>query len=68
MEEWAAHLRDYPEDADMCYKWDEFDGEAWLWLLRKQPQFADKCDWSKLNDKNWEELLKVQPQFADKRK
>ena len=52
----------------MCYKWDEFDGEAWLWLLRKQPQFADKCDWSKLNDKNWEELLKVQPQFADKRK
>ena len=32
-----------------------------------QPQFADKCDWSKLSWADWERLLKMQPQFADRK-
>ena len=35
-------------------------------LLQVQPQFADKCDWSKLRGVDWSDLLMEQPQFADK--
>jgi hypothetical protein len=41
-------------------------GVDWVSLLKEQPQFADKCDWSKLDGNNWAYLLRYQPQFADK--
>ena len=35
--------------------------------MRKQPQFADKCDiWDQFNSSDWSGLLCYQPQFADK--
>lgn len=41
-----AHL---PESAARFTRWDEITPEAWLQeILPHQPQFADKCDWSKL--------------------
>ena len=33
-------------------------------LLSEQPQFADKCDWTKLSEDDWKELLECQPQLA----
>ena len=44
---------------------DEIRSKLWLRLLKKQPQFADKCEWSKIHP-CWSELLSAQPQFADK--
>ena len=50
-------------------KLDEFDSEDWSWLLRHQPQFAEKCEkWDEFNGKEWSFLLRYQPQFAEKRK
>ena len=46
----------------------KLSGQEWCWLLRKQPRFANKCDWSLLNGRNWSYLLVKQPQFRDKRK
>lgn len=41
-----AHL---PEAAARFTRWDEITPEAWLQdILPHQPQFADKCDWTKL--------------------
>jgi len=44
--------------------WNKLDGWDWVKLLRKCPEFVNKCDWSKLDDEDWNYLLKVQPQFA----
>jgi len=43
--------------------WEKLTGEDWRWLLRKQPQFANKCPWEKLDKVDWECLLEEQPQF-----
>ena len=40
----------------------------WVFLIRRQPQYADPCDWSKLEGGHWAKLLRAQPQFAKKRK
>ena len=29
-----------------------------------QPQFSNRCDWTKLSGGNWSDLLRSQPQFA----
>ena len=44
---------------------EEIRSKIWLRLLKKQPQFADKCDWDKIQP-CWSELLAAQPQFADR--
>lgn len=41
-------------------------GTAWVAFLSEQPQFADKCDWSRLNGWCWATLLSKRPQFANK--
>lgn len=46
--------------------WSHISGAGWSYLLRYQPQFADKCDWRKLDGYEWVQLLLMQPQFADK--
>ena len=51
-----------PGDGEMA----KLYGDQWAGLLARQPQFADKCDWSKLSCRDWANLLKRQPQFADK--
>ena len=35
-------------------------------LLEEDPEFADKCDWSKLDGSDWVSLLEEKPEFADK--
>ena len=40
--DWIDLLREQPQLADKCDKWDEFSGSDWSFLLCKQPQFADK--------------------------
>ena len=49
------------EDIFNCVNW-----EWWLWLLRKDVNFSDKCPWDKLKGLHWSHLLKILPQFADK--
>ena len=47
----------------------DFSSYEWHSILRKQPQLADKCDWTALDDLDdlaWRRLLEEQPQFADK--
>ncbi len=46
--------------------WTKLTGDDWSFLLRHQPQLADKCDWTKLDGGDWRYLLSYQPQFADK--
>ena len=48
----ACVLESHPELAVKYDRWNEFDSDAWSRLLAKQPQFADKCDWSKLDRKS----------------
>ena len=52
--EWVEILKENPELADKCDKWEEFEGEDWSNLLSAQPQLADRCDkvngWGKLID------------------
>jgi len=44
-----------------------FSISEWLDILRKQPQFAEKCDkWDKFDGNDWSKLLQEQPQFAEK--
>ena len=38
----------------------------WVMLLVVQPQFADKCDFSRMSGRDWAILLSRQPQFAGK--
>ena len=35
------------------HDWSNLDGEGWSDLLRKQPVFADKCEWAKLKGEDW---------------
>ena len=39
---------------------------CWRVLLPLQPQFADKCDWSRLDGEAWSLLLSELPEYADK--
>ena len=64
--DWSELLADYPQFADKCDKWNDFDGSDWWYLVEAQEQFAGKCDWSKLTPDDWWNLLRYQPQFADK--
>jgi hypothetical protein len=64
--QWALLIKYHPEFSVRCKSWDLFNGTDWAGLLCDQPQFADKCDWSKLDAHNWCSLLCSQPQFADK--
>ena len=66
-DELVEYLIDHPDCADQCDEWENIDGKWWSMLLIAQPQFSDKCDWTKLEEADWDELLKYQPQFTTKR-
>jgi hypothetical protein len=50
---------------DMEEVFTKMSGVGWEWLLEVQPQFSDKCNWSKLDGRDWSNLLRDQPQFAE---
>ena len=52
-----------PPDVEKLVK---LEGSQLAGLLARQPEFADKCRWSKLNGVDWVCLLAKQPQFAAK--
>ena len=65
--EWRNLLKEYPQFADKCDKWNEFTTCDWINILRLQPQFSNKCDiWEKFDKDDWWFLLVDQPHFADK--
>ena len=64
--DWARLLAEHPEYASHHPSWESLDSWGWMWLLSRQPKFADKCQWDKLNGIDWGRLLKERPQFADK--
>jgi len=39
---------------------------SWDFLLRRQPQFADRCDFSQLKSHQLRRILMKQPQFIDR--
>ena len=39
---------------------------SWDFLLRRQPQFADHCDFSQLRSDQIRRILNKQPQFIDR--
>jgi len=53
-----------PEMAERLAGWDQFGGFAWVRILSRRPEFADRCDWSKLKSHACR-LLMRQPQFGD---
>lgn len=45
--EWVKILKENPELADKCDKWEDFGSGVWSYLLSAQPQLADrkkKCE------------------------
>ena len=40
-------------DASKEIDFESLGGEEWAHLLAEQPQYADKCDWSKLDARDW---------------
>ena len=46
------------------------DSREWIRLLRRHPEYADKCDWNRLRTEvdalEWARLLRARPEFADK--
>lgn len=46
--------------------WKDFKPSEWGTILSMQPQFADKCDWSKMDSRSVVEILCKQPQLADR--
>lgn len=63
---WITDLRSSPEKALECPYIRRFDGVAWWWILTKQPQLADLCNWQNFNGWDWASLLGFMPQYADK--
>ena len=52
-----------PDDGKIA----KLNGSQFAGLLARQPQFADKCDWTKLGGGDWAILLEKQPQFRSRR-
>ena len=61
--DWKSLLYAYPEFADKCHCWGEFDNLELMYLLRRDSTFADKCDLTKLDGSDWVNLLHWKPEF-----
>ncbi len=61
--DWKSLLWAYPEFADKCHCWEEFDHQELMYLLRRDSTFADKCDLTKLDGSDWVNLLHWKPKF-----
>ena len=67
--EWVEILKENPDLADKCGKWEDFSGWYWSELLSAHPQLAGRCDkWEEFDGEDWSNLLSAQPQLADRRK
>jgi len=55
---WAFILSKVPELAKKCQVWDQFNGEDWVELITHQPQFVDRCDWTRLEGNDWTNLIR----------
>lgn len=68
--QWIFVLRHRPELAACCKCWKKEDWNPYEWclLLRRQPQFADRCPWplDEMPADWWVFLLRKQPQFAER--
>ena len=52
---------------DLTEVFTEMSTSDWMWLLVREPQFADNCGrWDSFSSCYWVRLLADQPQFADK--
>lgn len=58
-------LCENPELADKYDKWGDINGMVWLMLLRRQPQFIEKCEFEKFDGCDWAWFLSEYPQYAD---
>lgn len=70
---WSHLLKDQPLFAYAFKDWDQFDGNDWCRLLARQPQFAERCDWSKfdfasVDGNEWTNLVLSCPEFLEKAK
>jgi hypothetical protein len=61
---WFGLFRAQPEFVARFDKWDDMNGWNWYRLLMVQPNFADRCDWSKLGSVCWKQLLAEHPDLA----
>ena len=65
---WLNVLSFRPE-LERYFDWSLVEGQpslGWDNLLRRQPRFADHCDFSQLKDWQLRRILRKQPQFADR--
>ena len=54
-QESVKKIKEDPNKAEECKCWDRIDSENWSHLLSSQPQFANKCNWSKMRANNYDE-------------
>ena len=65
---WLAVLAVQPQ-LERYFDWRQVEGRPsyeWDFLLRRQPQFADHCDFSQLRSDQIRRILNKQPQFIDR--
>ena len=62
--EWADLLYDHPVLALVC-DWENLSDFDWVWILSKNPWYANKYDWSKAHRLSfgWDDLFQKQPSF-----
>lgn len=64
----ALLLQDRPEFADK-FDFNTLNNASekynWIALLKAQPQFASKCDWSFIHINKKKELIEIHPQFSE---
>ena len=52
--------------SEQLENWNKLTARKWVDLLTRQPELADKCDFSEFDGSNWTDLLLKRPQFASK--
>ena len=65
---WLSVLAVQPQ-LEKLFDWRQVEGRPsyeWDFLLRRQPQFADHCDFSQLRSDQIRRILNKQPQFIDR--
>ena len=65
---WLSALAVQPQ-LEKYFDWRQVEGRPsheWDFLLRRQPQFADHCDFSQLRSDQIRRILNKQPQFIDR--
>ena len=66
--DWMCVLA-YRPQLEKYFDWSQVEKRPsvyWAYLLRRQPQFADRCDWALLEDWQICQILVRQPQFASR--